>query len=163
MFKNDVDWAPSLHLGHDKLGPRSESHQERDRRSEARKRKREEVEQETQDALFAADMVIVNDQEWDEGMWDKETQTVYAGELVVDFFDEDEFVKDKQKVKYYTGLPNRELLMEVFKLVVPFPGTKREYYWKSFVSQLMKLRLNCGLQDLEYRLRVSLSTMTRRY
>ena len=21
MFKNDVDWAPSLHLGHDKLGP----------------------------------------------------------------------------------------------------------------------------------------------
>ena len=121
------------------------------------------MEQETQDALFAADMAIGNDQEWDEGMWDKETRTVYAGELVVDFFDEDEFVKDKQKVKYYTGLPNGELLMEVFKLVVPFPGTKREYYWKSFVSTLMKLRLNCGLQDLGYRLRVSLSTMTRRY
>ena len=42
--------------------------------------------------------------------------------------------------------------MEVFKLVVPFPGNKREYCWKSFVSTLMKLWLNCGLQDLAYRL-----------
>ena len=63
----------------------------------------------------------------------------------------------------YTGLPNGELLMEVFKLVVPFPGNKEEWYWKSFISTLMKLRLNCGLQDLAYRLQVSLSTMTRRY
>ena len=79
------------------------------------------------------------------------------------FFNEEELIKDNQKVKYYTGLPNGELLMEVFKLVVPFPGNKREYYWKSFVSTLMKLRLNCGLQDLAYRLQVSLNTMTRRY
>ena len=41
MFKNDADWAPFLHHGHDKLGPgRNESHQERDRRAEARKRKK---------------------------------------------------------------------------------------------------------------------------
>ena len=53
-------------------------------------------------------------------MWDKETQTVSISELVIDFFDEEEFVKDNQKVKYYTGLSNGELLMEVFKLVVPF-------------------------------------------
>ena len=65
--------------------------------------------------------------------------------------------------KYYTGLPNGELLREVFKPVVPFPGTKREYYWKSFITTMMKLRLNLGLQDLEYRLRVPLSTMTRKY
>ena len=137
-------------------------HEERDRRAEARKR-REELEQETQDTLFGSDMDIGNDQDWDDNMWDKETQTLYTGELVVDLFNEEEFVKDNQKVKYYTGLPNGELLLEVFKLVVPFPGVKREYYWKSFISTLMKLRLNCGLQDLAYRLRVSLSTMTRRF
>ena len=46
---------------------------------------------------------------------------------------------------------------------MPLPGTKREYYWKSFVATMMKLRLNLGLQDLAYRLRVHLSTMVQRY
>ena len=69
MFKNDVDWAPSLHLGHNKLCPgRSEGHEERDRRAEARKRRREELEQETQDTLLGSDMDIGNDQEWDDNM-----------------------------------------------------------------------------------------------
>ena len=163
MFKNDVDWSPTLHLGHQKLAVRSVSHDERDKRAETRKRKREELEQEIQDALVDTNVEVVNDQDWDDGLWDKEVQTECTGELVGDFFDQEEFIKNDQKVKYYTGLPNRELLMEVFKLVVPFPGNKEEWYWKSFISTLMKLRLNCGLQDLAYRLQVSLSTMTRRY
>ena len=147
MFKNDVDWAPSLHLGHDKLGPgRSESQQERDKRAETRKRRREEMEQEI---MGTTELVVENEQETDDGMCNKDTQTVSSGELVVDFYDEEEFVKDDQKVKHYTRLPNGELLVEVFK--------------KSFVSTLMKLRLNCGLRDLAYRLQVSLSTMARRY
>lgn len=56
---------------------------------------------------------------------------MHTGELVADFFNE-ELIKDHQEVKYYIGLPNGELLMEIFKLAVPFPGNKREYYWKSF-------------------------------
>ena len=163
MFKNDVDWAPTLHLGHQKFAKKNESQDERDRRAETRKRKREEMEQERQDVLFDTNVEVGNDQEWDDSMWDKEVQTEYTGELVVDFFNQEEFLKNDQKVKYYTSLPNGELLVEVFKLVVPFPGNKTEYYWKSFISTLMKLRLNCGLQDLAYRLQVSLSTMTRRY
>ena len=129
----------------------------RDKRAETRKRKREELEQEIQDTLVDASVEVVNDQDWDDGLWDREVQTECTGELVGDFFNQ-EFIKNDQKVKYYTGLPNGELLMEVFKLVVPFPGNKEEWYWT-----LMKLRLNCGLQDLAYRLQVSLSTMTRRY
>ena len=80
MFKNDVDWAPTLHLGHQKFAKRSESQDERDRRAETRKRKREEMEQE-QDALFDTNVEVGNDQEWDDGMWDKEVQTarVYWG------------------------------------------------------------------------------------
>ena len=47
--------------------------------------------------------------------------------------------------------------------VVPFPGTEREYHWKSFIATMMRLRLNLGLQDLAYRLRLALSTMFQRY
>ena len=78
---------------------------------------------------------------------------------MIDFFDKEDFSSDDDKVKYYTGLPNGELLKEVLKLVVPFPGTKKEYYWKLFTATMMKLRLNLGLQDLAYRLRLALSTM----
>ena len=152
MFKNDVDWAPTLHLGHQKFAKRSASHAERDKRVETRKRKREELEQEIQDTLVDANVEVVNDQGWDDGLWDKEVQTECIGELVSDFFNQEEFIKNDQKVKYYTSLPNGELLMEVFKLVDRFPGNKEEWYWKSFISTLMKLRLNCGLQDLPYRL-----------
>jgi len=76
-------------------------------------------------------------------------QSVTEQTVVIDFFNEDDFTSDSDKVKYYTGLPSGELLKEVFKLVVPFPGTKREY-WKSFIATMMKLRLNLGLQDLAY-------------
>lgn len=87
------------------------------------------MEQERHNALFVDETDV---EEWDDdGMWDKETQTVHTGELVADFFNE-ELIKDHQKVKYYIGLLNGELLMEIFKLAVPFPGNKREYYWKSF-------------------------------
>lgn len=79
------------------------------------------------------------------------------------FFYEDDFICDNENVKYYTGLPSGDLLREVFKLVVPFPGAKRMYYWKSFIAMMMKLRLNLGLQDLAYRLRFSMSTMMQRY
>ena len=165
MCKNDVDWAPSINLSYNKLGPeRSESVQEWDQRAENRKRRREEVEQDRQDDAIAEEIAaVIDNQEWDDGLWDKETQTKHTGNLVVDFFGEDDFTSDDEKVKYYTGLPNGELLREVFKLVVPFPGTKREYYWKSFIAVMMKLRLNLGLQDMAYRLQVPLSTMTRRY
>ena len=32
---------------------------------------------------------------------------------MIDFFDEEDFGSDDDKVKYYTGLPNGELLKEV--------------------------------------------------
>jgi len=47
MYKNNVDWAPSVNLGHNKLRTgKSESAQEWDKRAGRRKRKRQEAEQE---------------------------------------------------------------------------------------------------------------------
>ena len=39
-----------------------------------------------QDVLFDTNVEVGNDQEWDDSMWDKEVQTEYTRELVVDFF-----------------------------------------------------------------------------
>ena len=40
MFKNDVDWAPTLHLGHQKFAKRSASHDEK--RQESRNQEKKE-------------------------------------------------------------------------------------------------------------------------
>ena len=94
---------PLPHLGHNKLGPeRSESVQERDQRAESRKRRREEVEQGRQDDAIAEEIAaVIDNQEWDDGLWDKETQTKHTGNLVVDFFDEDDFTSDDEKILYW--------------------------------------------------------------
>ena len=42
-------------------------------------------------------------------------------------------------------------------------GEKRAFYWHSFLIVLLKLRLNLGLQDLAYRLNVSLATVSRSF
>ena len=73
------------------------------------------------------------------------------------------FVTDHAKAHYYTGLPNGEVLLATFNYIVPYPGVKRDYHWKSFIILLMKLRLNVGFQDLTYRLDVSVSTVSRRF
>ena len=54
-------------------------------------------------------------------------------------------------------------MLSVFELVIPLPGLKREYYWKSYLVTLMKLRLNLGYQDVAYRLGVSISMLSRRF
>ena len=40
-------------------------------------------------------------------------------------------------------------------------GEKRSYYWRSLLIVLMKLRLNLGLQDIAYRLDISVATVSR--
>ena len=46
---------------------------------------------------------MIDNQEWDDGLWDKETQTKHTGNLVIDFFDEDDFTNDVERMKYVTG------------------------------------------------------------
>ena len=53
------------------------------------------------------------------------------------------------------------MLLNVFELVIPFPGSKKDVYWRSFIIVLMKLHLNLGYQDLAYRLGVSISTVSQ--
>ena len=81
------------------------------------------------------------------------------------FFNEKVFLSDDSKVHYYTGLTKCALLLSTFEFVMkPFcNGEKRAFYWRSFLIVLLKLRLNLGLQDLAYRLNVSLATVSRSF
>ena len=161
----DVDWSPTVNLGHSKInGDKLKDAQDRAQRAISRKRKHEEE--------FEAQMMeqesleldsLVSDEAENIKVSDKETETEHQGDLPIEFYDEGYFTNDDQKICYYTGLPNKEILLGVFELVIPLPGLKREYYWKSYLVTLMKLRLNLGYQDLAYRLGVSISTLSRRF
>ena len=58
---------------------------------------------------------------------DKLVETEHTGDLPIDFFSEDYFTNDDNKVCYYTGLLNREKLLSTFELVILFPGLKSMY------------------------------------
>ena len=166
MYTSDIDWSPSVNLGHDKIdGAKLKEAQERADRSHAIKRKREEAFQSEQEQMFElelAEQSTVDIQPFDNHA-DKLIETDHTGDLPIDFFSQDYFTNDDHKVCYYTGLPNKEVLLSVFELVVSFPGSKKDTYWRSFIITLMKLRLNLGHQDLAYRLGVPISTLSRHF
>jgi len=70
---------------------------------------------------------------------DKKIETEHVGNLPIDFFSEELFLTDDHKVTCYTGLPDADLLSSVFELVIPFPDSRKGYYWESFIMTLMKL------------------------
>ena len=164
MYKLDIDWSPSLHLGHNKLSIDSAKlaeAQQRATRAAARAERREEILTSTSASTSVSETHDV--QSDDVVTHDQQTETEHVGDLPVDIFEEEQFVKDDGKVLYYTGLPNGDLLSRVFQLVIPYPGNSRKYYWSSFVITLMKLRLNLGHQDLAYRFSVNKGTVSRRF
>jgi len=68
-----------------------------------------------------------------------------------------ESFQDKDdKTKFYTGLPNFLLLMQVLDVCEPALGK-----FEQMLMVLMRLRLNLPLQDLAYRFDVSLTTAFR--
>jgi len=162
MFTTDEDWSPSINLGHNKISVDSTTQkqaEERARRAIARAVRCEEK-QSAKQVLTEAPSEVPHKAT---KMCNKATQTDHTGDIPVDFFNEEQFLNDDGKVLYYTGLPNGELLQNMFQLVVPYPGQRREYYWQSLIVTLMKLRLNFGHQDLAYRVGVSMSTICRRF
>ena len=67
-------------------------------------------------------------------------------------------------VQFYTGLPNLKVLKAVFTLIVPVISAdfnSKLGQFQEFIIVLMKLRLNCQVQDLAYRSGVAVSTVSR--
>ena len=109
----DVDWSPSQHLGHDKLtldNAKLAEAQQRATREAIRAKRRKEILSSTS----AYKMHVVESEDVHPKTQDKQTGTEHTGDLPVDIFEEEHFLKDDDKVLYYTGLPNGELLSNVF-------------------------------------------------
>ena len=64
-----------------------------------------------------------------------------------------EFFHTDEKIRFYTGLPSREILMVAFEHVVKYitHRTQSLNRFQEFVMVLMKLRLNVPVQDLQPR------------
>eukprot|EP00794_Sanderia_malayensis_P013275 gene13275-14644_t len=78
-------------------------------------------------------------------------------------FDEHYFKNDDSKVRFYTGLPSDEILKKTFDFV--HAHVKRQLLhlnkFQEFVLVLIKLRHNVPHQDLAYRFKVSITTISR--
>ena len=76
-------------------------------------------------------------------------------------FTEDYFKDSDDKTRFYTGLPDFDVLMTTFNFVSPHVTrrTKTLSPFQEFVMALIKLRLNVPNQDLAYRFEMSLSTV----
>ena len=70
---------------------------------------------------------------------------------------------DNVEVHYYIGFSSSGLLKSTFKFVMKelADGERHSYCWRSFIVVLLKLRLNLGLQDIAFRLNVSVATVSR--
>ena len=79
-------------------------------------------------------------------------------------FTKESFKHNEEKTKFYTGLPNFLVLMQVFQLCEPYISTTANSIldkFQQFIMVLMRLRLDLPLKDLGYRFNVSKPTVSR--
>lgn len=77
---------------------------------------------------------------------------------------QESFQKNEDKTKFYTGLPNFLVLMQVFQLCEPNITRGHLSVLSKFdqvILVLLRLRLNLPLKDLAFRFNVSNSTVSR--
>ena len=139
MNKFDVDWQPTLNLGHNKTNVNAlEAAQERAIRTAARKKKIDEASQSETNTACAVSDSIPNFKEVQTDAVVSHVSSIAVQTEDNSFFSETKFLADQVKVHYYTGLPNAEVLQCTFEFVVAFyvKGEKRNYYWISFLIVL---------------------------
>lgn len=84
--------------------------------------------------------------------------------LIKNEFSLESFKNDDEKVKFYTGLPCFNILIEVFEFVSAFIShntLSKLSKFQKFIIFLIKLRLACPIVDLAYRFKVSKSLISK--
>ncbi|KAM4527725.1 uncharacterized protein PAE49_024445 [Odontesthes bonariensis] len=79
-------------------------------------------------------------------------------------FTQESFENNEEKTRFYTGLPNFLVLMQIFRLCEPDitcgPLSVLSKF-EQFILVLLRLRLNLSLKDLAFRFNISLPTASR--
>ena len=117
MKTENVDWCPTLHLGHDKTVVKesgTEVAQNSTKRYEARKRRIEECHAESPKDTNESHKSVATSTDGLVVTREAKVQTDCVVDAHMDFFDEDQFVTDHAKAHYYTCLPNGEVLLATF-------------------------------------------------
>ena len=188
--ENNVDWAPSINLGHESAPSVSSDRYDPAVQRERNKRRRTEPEPEPDDTMVTKSIgtqtvITMNEVE---SLMKSETQHVKElGELrqtcaqleqdntrlraetkelreQITKLDEEFFKDDDEKVKFYTGLTNWNLLVIVMQFVQPFLNRSNRSTLSAFqqlIMTLMRLRLGLSGQDLGYRFGIHRSTVSR--
>ena len=75
------------------------------------------------------------------------------------------YIEDPEKVPFYTGLPNLEVLTLVFSLVSDYMNSNSKTLSKEeeFLICIVKLRMNYLFKDIAYHLNVSLTTVQKSF
>ena len=180
--KYNVDWVPTLNLGHEKKQDKTNLEQaaQRGQRASEKERKRKE-QQEREQALaeeIAAKKLKLNEPggevcdilfenkppaQADASSQTQEFEYLFSEAPKQRPFVESELRNDDKKVNFYTGLPSFEILNTVFNQIERFVTRKSQLLtpFQEFVLTLMKLKLNMPLEDLAYRFNVSVPTVSR--
>ena len=179
MFdKRNIDWAPSLQLGHEKQTVNPDIAMERYNR--VNKRRKRLLEDEEVSSQFHSTLESENNEEESNPVTrDVMCQTDLTlaemehlekinsesmKELAKLKFTIASFEKDDNRVKFYTGLPNFVTLAALFDLIKPYISTTHLSAltkFQQFMVLFLRLRLNLTCEDISYRFNVSQSTVSR--
>ena len=178
----NVDWVPTLNLGHDKKIDKTNLKQASQRGQRASEKERKRKEQQERERALAEEIAAkkrrlnepggqVSDIPFENELpthADASSQTdefeyLFSAAPKERPFDESDFRNNDKKVNFYTGLPSFEMLNIVFRQIEHFVARKSQLLtpFQEFVLTLMKLKLNMPLEDLAYRFNVSVSTISR--
>ena len=178
----NVDWVPTLNLGHDKKIDKTNLKQASQQGQRASEKERKRKEQQERERALAEEVAAKKRRLNEPGgqvsniLFENELPThADASSQTDEFeylfsaapkerpFDKFDLCSNDKKVNFYTGLPSFEMLNIVFRQIERFVARKSQLLtpFQEFVLTLMKLKLNMPLEDLAYRFNVSVSTISR--
>ena len=177
----NVDWVPTLNLGHDKKINKTNLKQASQRGQRASEKERKHMEQQEQERALAEEIAAkkrrlnepssrVSDIPFENELpthADASSQTdkfeyLFSVAPKERPFDESDLRNNDKKVNFYTGLPSFEMLNIVFRQIEHFVARKSQLLtpFQEFVLTQMKLKLNMSLEDLAYCFNVSFCTIS---
>ena len=182
----NIDWVPTLNLGHNKSvqitssdRTQAEERGQRANQKELKRKQQQERETERLKRITEKKAKLSNEGQTagvdcqtagvDSNKVETATQTQEFQYLFSEptpspqVFDEAYFRRDERKATFYTGLPSFDVLKTVFDHVSPFIKRKSQSLsqFQEYILTLMKLKLNLPLEDIAYRFNISLPTVSR--